>query len=75
MLQATKEIVAENSNAGLLRFSRQYSYAPNHEPFGEDLKQIIYKEDWRDEIIVCPARYLSKVSHSVLGTNVRIFGM
>ncbi len=71
VLQTTKEILEENQNFSLLRLSVQYAFAPNHES-KEEIRQIIYREDWCDEFIVCPARYSSKVSSSVLGTRVRI---
>ncbi len=71
MLQTTKEILEENKNFGLLRLSVQYAFAPNHES-KEEIRQVIYREDWCDEFIVCPARYSSRISSSVLGTRVRI---
>ncbi len=73
VLPITKELLADDSNAGLLRFSRQFSYAPNHESVGGENRQIIYRDDWRDEAIVCSAGSASRVSKSVLGTNVRVF--
>jgi len=71
-LSITRELLAEDQNVGLFRFSRQYSYAPNHETHGKELRQIIHRDDWRDEFIICPARYSSRVGKSVLGTNVKI---
>lgn len=74
-LPITAVLLAADLTVGLFRCSRQYTYAPNHEPYGEELRQVISKEDWRDEIIVCPAAHSSEVSRSVLGTNIRIIEM
>ncbi len=74
-LPITTELLKEDSDAALLRFSRQYSYAPNSQETDGKVRQIIYREDWRDEVIVCPAAYAPRVASSVLGTNVRIFEM
>ncbi len=74
-LDITPSLLRENENAGLLRFNRQYSYAPNDEEKNGEIRQILYTDNWHDEIIVCPARYSSKVAKSVLGTNVKIFEM
>ncbi len=74
-LPVTRELLKENPDAGLLRFSRQYSYAPNHVEENEELRQVIHRENWSDEIIVCPGRYSSTVAKSVLGTQVRVFEM
>ncbi len=72
ILPITQELLAEDSNTALLRFSRQYCYAPNHQVEGEELRQVVPRQNWTDEIIVCPAHYSSRVSKSILGTNVRI---
>jgi hypothetical protein len=71
-LNITAELLREDGNTGILRFSRQYSYAPNHEPVGEEIRQVVYREKWADEVIVCPANCSSRVANSVLGTNVKI---
>ncbi|MBI5148456.1 hypothetical protein HZA33_02135 [Candidatus Pacearchaeota archaeon] len=71
-LPITSQLLKEDKETGLLRFSRQYSYAPNHEDTAEGLRQIIYRENWSDEVIVCPGKYSSRVADSVLGTAVRI---
>ncbi len=73
MLPITQDILSEDPNAAVLRFTRQYTFAPNHEVVDGEQVQVIPKEDWSDEIIVCPRQYSSRVSKSVLGTNVRIF--
>lgn len=67
-----KDLLAEDVSAGLLRVSRQYTYAPNHKIIEGELRQVVYRDDWRDEIIVCPAKYASRVAKSVLGTKVRV---
>lgn len=74
-LDVATKLLAEDENFCLLRFSRQYSYAPNHIGDGDRCRQVIHQDDWRDEMLVCPAKYSSRVSKSVLGTNVRIFEM
>ncbi len=71
-LPITKELLEEDPEAGFLRFSRQYTYAPNHKTKGKELAQVIYREDWRDEMIITPAKYSSRVADSVLGTQIRI---
>ena len=72
-LGITQELLKDDKEAALLRFSRQYAYAPNHEAVGDRVQQVIYRENWNDEFIVCPAKYSPSVSKSVLGTSVRIF--
>lgn len=72
-LQVTGELLKEDPSAGLLRFSRQYSYAPSHIAKGVDIKQRIHTENWSDEMIVVPSRHASRVAKSVLGTNVRVY--
>lgn len=73
-LEITDKLLAENSDATLLRFSRQFALAPNHVVNKEgELRQVTYREDWRDEIIVCSSKHSSQVANSVLGTNIRIF--
>jgi hypothetical protein len=74
-LQVSKEILEQDQDFSLLRFTRQYSYAPNHRPDGDEIKQIVYMDDWNDELLICPQRYTSRVSKSVLGTNVRVVGV
>lgn len=75
-LPISAEILKENPEFGILRFKRQYSYAPNHivEKGGEK-RQVIYHQDWNDEILVCPGGYSARVANSVLGTNVRVVGV
>lgn len=73
VLPVTGELLKENQDIGLLRASIQYTYAPNHTSVEGKTRQEYYREDWRDEIIVCPGEYSAKVSESVLGTQVRIF--
>ncbi|MBU0666201.1 MAG: hypothetical protein KKC26_02450 [Nanoarchaeota archaeon] len=72
-LSITNELLQKDVNTGILRFKRQYIYAPNHQEENGVIKQIIPRKDWSDEIIVCPGKYSPKVSKSVLGTNIRIF--
>lgn len=74
-LPVTADILAHDPQAGLLRFSRQYAYAPNHNDRDGVTRQVVYREHWADEFIVCPTRYAPKVSASVLGTHVRIIPM
>ncbi|MBI2580852.1 hypothetical protein HYV85_03510 [Candidatus Woesearchaeota archaeon] len=75
MLPVTKQLLAEDFGVKLFRFSRQYAFAPNHvEVLGEP-QQVVHREDWRDEVIVCPAKYASQVASSVAGTNIKIFKM
>ncbi|MDO8641203.1 MAG: hypothetical protein Q7R33_06625, partial [Nitrosarchaeum sp.] len=71
-LEITDKLLAEDSDMALLRFSRQFALAPNHVVNGKgELRQVTYREDWRDEIIVCSSRHSSQVANSVLGTNIR----
>jgi hypothetical protein len=72
-LAITKEILGKDPQVGLLRFERQYAYAPNQRDVGDEVRQIVYLENWQDEIIICPSKFSSDVARSVLGTNVRIF--
>jgi len=72
-LKVTSRILVRNSQVGLLRASIKYSYAPNHEVTEKGNRQIVYREDWSDEIVVCPAAYSSLASKSLLGDRVRIF--
>ncbi|MBI5066196.1 hypothetical protein HZA97_08225 [Candidatus Woesearchaeota archaeon] len=72
-LPITGELLKEDPNTALLRFSRQYCYAPTHKVEGEEFRQVVPKQNWTDEIIVCPSHLSSRVSRSILGTNVRIF--
>lgn len=72
-LPVTEELLKENNTASLLRMSRQYAYAPNHEIVKGNVRQIITREVWSDEFIVTPAEYAPKVSASVAGTNVRVY--
>ncbi|GEM_PF-4183960 len=74
-LPVTAELLKKDANAGLLRASIQYSYAPNHEAAGKEVRQVVHTEDWRDEIIVAPRGYSADVSASVLGTSVRVLEM
>ncbi|MBI3334755.1 hypothetical protein HYZ97_04685 [Candidatus Pacearchaeota archaeon] len=72
-LPIMRHLLAHDLNAHALRFSRQYSYAPNHEVKERVLRQIVHRETWTDEIIVAPGRYASQIAKSIEGTNVRIF--
>lgn len=74
-LPVTQEILKEDSNFGLLRFKRQYSYAPNQTTEKGEVRQIVYHQNWDDEVLVCPAKYQARVAKSVLGTNVRVVGI
>ncbi len=74
-LPVTSSLLMNDGNAMLLRFSRQYSLAPNHEEVRGVLTQIVHQQDWRDEFIVCPAQYSKTVADSVLGTSVRVLEM
>ncbi len=72
LLPITPQLLAGDANAGLLRCSLQYSYAPNHEVEGKELRQVLYQQDWRQEYIISPAKYSSRVAQSVLGTDVKV---
>ncbi len=72
LLQITPQLLAENHGVCLLRGSRQYAYAPNHDVHGQELRQVVHREDWRDEYIVAPAAYASRVASSVLGERVKV---
>ena len=71
-LPITAELLKGDQKAALLRFSRQYAFAPNHQEVEGRLQQVVYREDWREEAIVCSARYASRVASSVLGTQVKV---
>lgn len=72
-LAIMQELLNEDEEAGLLRFSRKYCYAPNHREDNGRVRQVIDSmDDWSDEIIVSPAKYSSRVASSVLGTGVRV---
>jgi hypothetical protein len=72
-LPITQEILGENPDFGILRFRRQYSYAPNQTTTkNKETRQVVYHQDWSDEVLVCPAQYATRVTDSVLGTNVRV---
>jgi hypothetical protein len=66
------KMLSINPDAGVLRFSRQYAYAPNHIDTPEGLRQIIYPEAWSDEVIVCPKGFGKEINKSVLGSEVKI---
>lgn len=72
-LPLTDELIKQDQNVGLLRFNRQYSYAPNKELVDGISRQIISTQNWNDEIIVCPGAYSSAIAQSILGTDIRIF--
>ncbi len=71
-LPVTGAILKDDQNAGILRASIQYSFAPNTINTKEGVKQELYMEDWRDEFIVCPSQYSAQVSGSVEGQKVRV---
>jgi hypothetical protein len=72
-LPVLASMLAEDPDQALLRFSRRYSYAPNSQTVEKTTRQVIHRDDWADEIIICPRGYSAAVSSSVLGTDVRIF--
>ena len=74
-LPITPELLALDHNIGLMRFSRQYSYAPNHEIVNDEYKQVLHRQEWCDEVIVAPAAYSSRIADSIKGTKIRIFEM
>jgi hypothetical protein len=74
-LQVAKEILDADRDFSLLRFSRQYSFAPNHIEQDGRINQLIYRENWSEEIIACPSAYASRVASSVLGEDVKILGI
>lgn len=71
-LPILQALLKENPNSHVLRFTRQYSFAPNHEEISGELRQIVSIEDWRDEILVCPSMYAADVSRSVQGTDIKV---
>jgi hypothetical protein len=74
-LQVTQDILKSDRDFSLLRFSRQYSFAPNHIEQEGRIRQITYRENWSEEIIACPCAYASKVASSVLGEDVKVLGI
>ncbi len=78
-LPITQELLKEDENVGILRASLQYSYAPNVvvKGRGKDAysRQKVYRANWRDEIVVCPAKYSNTVSDSLLGTKLKVLEM
>jgi hypothetical protein len=72
VLPATRRILAADPGAGVLHFTRQYSFAPLHELRDGEPRQIIYRQNWHDEVIVCPARHAARLARSMLGTQVRV---
>ena len=71
-LPVMKDILAEDAEACALRFSRQYSYAPNHTATKGKIRQTIYRENCADEIITIPGKFAGKMAQSIQGTNLRI---
>lgn len=73
-LQITSELLQKDPVAALFRFSWQYAYAPNHEINKEgELQQKLYREDWRQEVIVGSARYAGRIADSLQGTDVHVW--
>jgi hypothetical protein len=72
MLPATRRILAADADVGMLHFTRQYSFAPLHEIRGGEARQVIYRQNWHEEVIACPARHAARLARSVLGTEVRV---
>ena len=66
------ELLNKDPDINIMHFSRQYSYAPNTNPKRKN-KQLIYRDNWSDEILIVPSKVAERVSDSVLGSNVRIF--
>ena len=73
LLSPVQRILETDAEAGVLRFTRQYSLAPNHNEIHGKLRQEVYQKNWSDEIIVCPGKYSSTLGHMILGTDVKIF--
>ncbi len=73
LLPLTPKLISDNPETAILRFSRQYTFAPNHFETGNGLRQRRHTERWSDEIIVCPSGLSSAIANSILGTDVRIF--
>ena len=72
-LAIVPELLGEDPEATVLRFNRQYSYAPNHRETPEGkLRQILHRENWSDEFIICPSKFASRVSKSVEGSQTRV---
>jgi len=74
-LAVAKDILHQDPQSGILRASWQYAYAPNHriDPETQEIQQIIYREDWRQELLVSPSHYAGKVSNAIAGTDVHIW--
>lgn len=72
LIPVVADVIKEEPDCSVLRFSRQYSYAPNHKVEGSVLRQEIYRETWADEIIVAPSKHSSRIAKGVEGTNVRV---
>ena len=75
VLPVTKELLTTDPGFNLLRLSMQYTFAPNSEVVEKESRQVVYTEDWRDEVLLVPARYSAKVNSSVEGTRVRVLEM
>lgn len=74
-LAITQKILEETHEATMLRFGRQYTFAPNHREVGGVLRQIVERQDWTDEILICPSSLAARVAAAVEGTDVRVFKM
>src|SRR3989338_9217813 len=71
-LPIIQELLRSDTNAGFLRASIQYSYAPNHELKNGVRRQVVYRQAWSDEFIVVPSHNAARVNESMKGTNIRI---
>jgi hypothetical protein len=72
VLPAVQRILATSPETGVLHLTRQYSYAPRHELDNGRARQIVYRQNWHEQLIACPAQHAAQLARSVLGTEVRV---
>jgi hypothetical protein len=73
ILPGIREHVTANPFDGALRFCKSYFYAPNHRDVNGKARQILGKrENWNEQIVVCPGGYSSSLSKELLGTDLKI---
>ncbi|MDO8556711.1 MAG: hypothetical protein Q7R96_06085 [Nanoarchaeota archaeon] len=71
-LAATLQLITQDPTYYALRFSRDYSYAPNHDDTAGSTQQIIYREPWSDQIIICKGQHAPTVANTLEGKKIRI---
>jgi hypothetical protein len=76
ILPGIKEYVLTNPDEGALRFCKSYFYAPNHRDIDGKTRQILGKrENWNEQIVVCPSSYSKDLSKDLLGTDLKIIAI